>query len=132
MAEPLLDVRDLTVRLTRGRREARLVDGLSSTVAAGEVLCIVGESGCGKTVTAQAVMGLTRSDPQFSLGGQIRFTDTGLIGLDEAAMRGLRGKRMGGRPRVNQGYGRALDHVFGQVIGGLAHLNLELAKLLQR
>jgi peptide/nickel transport system ATP-binding protein len=95
MAGQLLDVRDLGVRLTQGHGQASLVDGLSFTVAAGEVLCIVGESGCGKTVTARAVMGLTRSDPRFSLAGEIRFEGVDMVSLDEPAMRRLRGKRIG-------------------------------------
>jgi oligopeptide/dipeptide ABC transporter ATP-binding protein len=95
LTEKLLDVRDLSVFLARGRTRSTLVDSLSFSVAAGEVLCIVGESGCGKTVTARAVMGLTRSDARFAVAGEVSFAGQNILELDEAAMRALRGKRMG-------------------------------------
>ena len=54
---PLLDVAGLSVTLERDGRTARLVDNVSFSLVAGEVLCIVGESGCGKTVTARSIIG---------------------------------------------------------------------------
>ena len=95
MAEPLVDVRGLSVSIDVGGHQATVVDDLSFAVAPGEVLCIVGESGCGKTVTARAVMGLTRSDPRFSLAGEIEFGGRNLVELDEAEMRRVRGAGIG-------------------------------------
>jgi len=95
MAGPLVDVRSLSVRINVGGRMATVVDDLSFSVAAGEVLCIVGESGCGKTVTARAVMGLSRSDPSFAFAGEIVFDGQNLMELDETEMRRVRGAGIG-------------------------------------
>ena len=95
MAEPLVDVRNLAVRLVAGQGRVTLVDDVSFAVAAGEVLCIVGKSGCGKTVTARSIIGLNRSDPRFDLGGQILFGGRDLMQLDEAGMRRVRGAGIG-------------------------------------
>lgn len=93
MVEPLLDVSGLTVRLA-GRNAATLVDDVSFTVSAGEMVCIVGESGCGKTVTARSVIGLNRHDPRFSLSGCINFAGRDLLTLREAEMRQVRGAQI--------------------------------------
>ncbi len=66
---PLLDMRDIEVRFdARGRRVARAVDGVNLSVRAGEVLALVGESGCGKTTLARTILGLER--PR---AGEVRF-----------------------------------------------------------
>jgi peptide/nickel transport system ATP-binding protein len=93
-AGPLLDVRGLSVRLTREGQAASLVDDVSFSLAAGEIMCIVGESGCGKTVTARSIIGLNRTDPRFALSGRIDFDGTDLLSLDEARMRTVRGSRI--------------------------------------
>lgn len=94
MTERLLDVTDLTVRLGGREFAATLVDGLSFSVGPGEVLCIVGESGCGKTVTARSIIGLNRTDPIFRLTGKVSFDGENLLELDERKMRRLRGSRI--------------------------------------
>jgi oligopeptide/dipeptide ABC transporter ATP-binding protein len=91
---PLLDVRGLSVRLARDGTAASLVDDVSFSLRAGEVLCIVGESGCGKTVTARSIIGLNRTDPRFALTGRIEFDGTDLLSLNETQMRGVRGARI--------------------------------------
>ena len=60
-ADPVLEVRDLTVRLPRGMERPHAIEDVSFAIAAGEVLCIVGESGSGKSVTANTIMGLLPS-----------------------------------------------------------------------
>jgi peptide/nickel transport system ATP-binding protein len=86
----LLDVSGLTIRLPTG---APLVQDLSLRVGRGETLALVGESGCGKSMTALAVMGLL--PPGVAIGaGRIRFEGTDLAGLDETALSDLRGKRL--------------------------------------
>jgi oligopeptide/dipeptide ABC transporter ATP-binding protein len=94
MAGGLLDVRDLNVGLRKDGGVASLVADLSFSVARGEVLCIVGESGCGKTITARSIIGLNRDDPRFRLSGTISFENRDLLGLDERAMRAIRGSRI--------------------------------------
>ncbi len=93
-AGPFLDVRGLNVSLTRHGSSASLVDDVSFSLSAGEVLCIVGESGCGKTVTARSIIGLNRTDPRFALSGRITFEGTDLFTLDETRMRAVRGSRI--------------------------------------
>jgi oligopeptide/dipeptide ABC transporter ATP-binding protein len=91
MAEPLVDIRNLSVSLVAGERRSTLVEDVSFAVAPGEVLCIVGESGCGKTVTARSIIGLNRGDRRFALSGSIHFGGRDLMRLDEAEMRKVRG-----------------------------------------
>lgn len=91
---PLLAVSDLSVEFHRkGQRPVRAVDGVSFTVDAGEVVGLVGESGCGKSVTALAITGLL---PQrgVRVGGQARFAGTDLLTLDRRSRRDLRGREI--------------------------------------
>jgi len=90
----LLEVRGLSVALNRDGRTATLVDDVSFSLAAGEILCIVGESGCGKTVTARSIIGLNRTDPRFRLSGHIGFRGIDLLALDETQMRAVRGSQI--------------------------------------
>ncbi|WP_345710302.1 ABC transporter ATP-binding protein, partial [Kineococcus glutinatus] len=92
---PLLSVRDLRVRFVRkGAPDVTAVDGVSFDVAAGEVLGLVGESGCGKSVTSLAVMGLL---PRRSarVEGQVLFDGRDLLTLGERERRDLRGRDLG-------------------------------------
>ncbi|MPZ26803.1 MAG: ATP-binding cassette domain-containing protein [Micromonosporaceae bacterium] len=93
-AGPLLEVSDLSVVFRRrGQREVRAVDGISFTVDSGEVVGLVGESGCGKSVTALAVTGLL--PPRgVEVGGQARFGGTDLLALDPRTRRDLRGREL--------------------------------------
>ena len=75
MASPILDVRDLSVEFATRAGTARAVDGVSLRLAAGETLCIVGESGCGKSITALSIMGLVPF-PGRVTGGKIRLDGT--------------------------------------------------------
>ncbi len=69
----------------------RAVDGVSYDVRAGEVLGVVGESGCGKSVTALSVLRLVADPPGRIVGGAIRFAGTNLLELSEAEMEAVRG-----------------------------------------
>jgi peptide/nickel transport system ATP-binding protein len=90
---PLLDVDDLRVLFRTDHGPARAVDGVSFRLAAGETLCVVGESGCGKSVTALALMGLLpRASAQVS--GGIAFEGRSLLALDARSMADLRGNRL--------------------------------------
>jgi oligopeptide/dipeptide ABC transporter ATP-binding protein len=85
VAGPLLEVRDLYVRLYRGDREVRAVNGVSYSVAAGKTLAIVGESGSGKTVSCRAVMGLLPRNAVVSGSAQLEGQE--LLGLSEPELR---------------------------------------------
>ena len=91
---PLLRLRDLTVAFPAGQDWTTVVDAVSFDVQAGEVVGLVGESGCGKTMTALAVLGLIPGGGQIR-GGQVWFGGTDLAGLPERRLRGLRGRRIG-------------------------------------
>jgi oligopeptide/dipeptide ABC transporter ATP-binding protein len=71
------------------------VDGLSFALHAGETLCIVGESGCGKSVTALSILRLVASPPGRVAGGRIRFGGRDLLTLGETAMEAVRGNEIG-------------------------------------
>src|SRR3712207_2831474 len=90
-AAPVLEVEDLQTYFYTRRGLVRAVDGVSLAVAAGETLAIVGESGCGKSITALSVMGLVPSPPGRILGGAVRLRGRDLLRLDAEAMRRVRG-----------------------------------------
>ncbi|MBO9521465.1 MAG: ABC transporter ATP-binding protein [Nocardioidaceae bacterium] len=92
MNEPLLVVEDLRVVYATDEGEAVTVDGLSFEVREGETLGIVGESGSGKSMTSLAVLGLLPRAARVT--GSIRFRGRELVGLDEDALRELRGNEI--------------------------------------
>jgi len=89
---PLLSVRDLVVEFTTEQGVVRAVDRVSFDVQPNETLGIVGESGCGKTVTGLAILGLIPSPPGRIAGGSIRLQGRELVGLPESELRGIRGR----------------------------------------
>jgi peptide/nickel transport system ATP-binding protein len=90
----LLEIEDLRTHFFTLDGTTRAVDGVGFTVHAGETLGIVGESGCGKSVTALSIMRLLPPKLGRTVAGTIRFDGVDLLGLDEAAMRGIRGNRI--------------------------------------
>jgi peptide/nickel transport system permease protein len=90
----LLSVRDLTVAFAAGDDWTTVVDAVSFDVAPGEVVGLVGESGCGKTMTALSVLGLVPSGGQIR-GGHCWFGGVDLAHADERELRGLRGRKIG-------------------------------------
>jgi len=93
-AAPLLDVRDLRTHLRSAEGLVRAVDGVSFSVGAGRTLGIVGESGCGKSVTALSILGLVPRPPAELIDGEIWFDGSDLLRLDARALRDLRGDRI--------------------------------------
>ena len=92
---PLLEVTDLRTYFTTDAGVARAVDGVSLHVGPGETLGIVGESGCGKTVTALSVLGLIPSPPgEIVSGSSIRFNDEELLEVKPARLRQIRGNEI--------------------------------------
>ncbi len=95
-AEPLLTVRDLHTYLATRHGVVRAVDGVSLTVGQAEVLGIVGESGCGKTVTCRTIMGLMPKRGTYS-GGEVFYHprgDRNLLNLSQHDMQQLRGAHL--------------------------------------
>ncbi|HDR14777.1 MAG TPA: ABC transporter ATP-binding protein [Desulfobacteraceae bacterium] len=90
----LLAIEDLHVYFRTRRTLARAVEGVDITVNRGEAVCIVGESGCGKTVTALAVMGLIPSPPGEINRGRIIFDGKDLTELTDRQMEKIRGRRI--------------------------------------
>jgi peptide/nickel transport system ATP-binding protein len=88
----LLEVERLQTFFHTRRGVIKAVDGVSFALAPGETLAIVGESGCGKSVTALSLMRLVPDPPGQIVGGAVRLGAVDLLALDEEAMRGVRGK----------------------------------------
>jgi oligopeptide/dipeptide ABC transporter ATP-binding protein len=87
----LLEIDDLRVQFQGPHGVVKAVDGISYTVDAGETIALVGESGCGKSVSALAVLGLVPSPPGHVAAGSIRFDGTDLTTLGEEQIRDIRG-----------------------------------------
>jgi len=91
MSPQLLEVDDLTTHFFTRDGIVRAVDGVSFSVMRGEVLAIVGESGCGKSVTSLSIMRLVASPPGRTVRGRVLFEGRDLLGLPEPEMRKVRG-----------------------------------------
>jgi peptide/nickel transport system ATP-binding protein len=91
---PLLEVEDLRTYFFTRDGVTRAVDGVSYSIKPGETLAIVGESGCGKSVTALSILRLIAAPPGRIVSGAIRFQGRNLLDLDEAAMRRIRGNEI--------------------------------------
>src|ERR1700710_539308 len=94
MSATLLEVRDLCVEFPHRRGTLRALDGVSFSIAPGEILGIVGESGAGKSLTGAAIIGLLEP-PGRVCGGQILLQGQRIDDLPAEAMRRLRGRRIG-------------------------------------
>ncbi len=91
---PLLDIRHLSTHFKTPQGTVRAVDDVSLTVAAGEVLGIVGESGCGKSVLSLSILQLLPTPPAFFAGGQILFDGRDLLKVSSDEIRRIRGNRI--------------------------------------
>ena len=91
---PLLDVERLTTAFPIEGRVVSAVSGVSFSVDAGETLALVGESGCGKSLTALSILRLV-DPPGRIIGGTVRLEGRDLLTLDERAMRSIRGREIG-------------------------------------
>ncbi|CEJ09896.1 Glutathione import ATP-binding protein GsiA [bacterium YEK0313] len=94
MSAPVLDIRNLAVRLPKGGDRANAVDGVSFSVNPGEIVCVVGESGSGKSVTAHSVMGLLPKGQLTPVGGEILLEGEDMLKASGSRLRALRGTRM--------------------------------------
>ena len=94
MSDMLLRIEDLKTQLGEGENPVRAVDGVDLQVRRGETFALLGESGCGKSMTALSLMRLLPPAGRI-VGGRITLGDTNLLALPENAMRSERGGRMG-------------------------------------
>ena len=126
---PLLDVENLNIAFDTGRglEPASAVSGLSLSIRPGETLALVGESGCGKSTTALALMGLLDSERTRVSATRMQFAGTDLLDLPEPSWRQLRGGRIG---MIFQDPMASLNPVrtVGQQIGEALKLHQGLAR----
>ena len=90
----LLSVQDLKVYFIGNERVARALDGVSYEVGRGETVCLVGESGCGKTVSALTILGIIPQPPGKIMGGKVLFNNQNLLDLTEKKMQEIRGNHI--------------------------------------
>jgi peptide/nickel transport system ATP-binding protein len=88
---PLLEIKDLKLEFVSGAKALRAVDGVSFTIHPGETVCLVGESGCGKSVTALSIARLVPSPPAKYAGGQILLRGRDVLKMNKAELREIRG-----------------------------------------
>jgi oligopeptide/dipeptide ABC transporter ATP-binding protein len=94
MNDKLLEIENLSVHFHTPEGVARAVDGVSFGLAPGETIGLVGESGCGKSVTALSILGLIPSPPGKIESGKIRFNGQNLLDLDSESLRKIRGRHI--------------------------------------
>lgn len=130
-SQPLLDIRDLVVKFKSDGREFAVVDGISFHINKGETLGVVGESGCGKSVTSLSIMQLIPTPPGKITGGEIRFRGDNLLDLPEKRMRKVRGNDIS---MIFQEPMTSLNPVFtvGEQIDEVLDLHTDLNKAQQR
>ncbi len=90
----MLSVQDLRVSFIGDGRVARALDGVSYDVREGETVCLVGESGCGKTISALTILGILPRPPGKIMGGTVLFNGQDLLTMDEEEMRKIRGRQI--------------------------------------
>jgi oligopeptide/dipeptide ABC transporter ATP-binding protein len=127
MTTPLLEIEKLHTFFYTDNGVARAVDGVSLSVGVGETVGVVGESGCGKSVTALSILRLVRPPGRIEEGSVMRFEGRDLLGLGEREMQHVRGNRIA---MVFQEPMTALNPVFtiGDQIGEVARIHAGMSK----
>jgi len=105
----LLEIKNLQMDFGTGAAAARAIDGVSLTIATGETVCLVGESGCGKSVTAQSIARLVPAPPANYVAGEILLNGRDTLKMSPKELRGVRG---GVVSYIFQEPGAALNPVF--------------------
>src|SRR5256714_7330187 len=88
---PLLEIKNLKLEFLSGDASLRAVDDVSLSMDAGETVCLVGESGCGKSVTALSIARLIPSPPAQYAGGQILLQGRDVLQMSKSELRNIRG-----------------------------------------
>ena len=124
---PLLEIKDLATHFFTQEGVVKAVDGISYSIDEGEVLGVVGESGCGKSVTALSIMRLVADPPGRTVRGEVIFEGEDLLKLDDAEMRNIRGNKIS---MVFQEPMTSLNPVLtiGRQLTETAELHLKLTK----
>ncbi len=91
--QAILDVQDLSLSFHTEKGHFQAISGMNFSISSGEIFCLVGESGCGKSLTAKAILGLTPENTHLS--GQIILQGKNLLTLSEKELRAQRGQNMG-------------------------------------
>src|SRR4029077_13088219 len=94
MTTPVLDIQNLVVSLGKDPQNPRVIDGVSLQVRARETLCLVGESGSGRSVTARTVMGLLQKGALAPTGGSVKLVGEELLRASDRRLRQLRANTM--------------------------------------
>jgi peptide/nickel transport system ATP-binding protein/oligopeptide transport system ATP-binding protein len=105
----LLEIKNLKLDFVAGDKNLRAVDDVSLSIDAGETLCVVGESGCGKSVTALSIAQLVPSPPARYVGGEILLNGRDVLKMSKSELQGIRG---GVVSYVFQDPGASLNPVF--------------------
>ena len=105
----LLEIKDLKMDFGKGAGALRAIDGISLTINAGESVCLVGESGCGKTVTALSIAKLVPTPPANYVGGEILLNGRDVLNMSRTELQKIRGGVVG---YIFQEPGAALNPVF--------------------
>ena len=119
----MLEIKDLKLDFGAGADALRAVDGVSLTIGAGETVCLVGESGCGKSITAQSIARLVPAPPAHYVGGEIFLNGRDVLKMPARELRSIRG---GVVSYVFQEPGSSLNPVFR--IGAQIRESLKLHK----
>ena len=123
----LLDIKNLQTHFFVRGYTAKALDNVSLTIKAGQTLGLVGESGCGKSVTAHSIMRLIPDPPGKIVGGEIYFEGQNLLNVSKAAMRKIRGNRIS---MIFQEPMTSLNPVFsvGDQVGEVIRLHQRLSR----
>lgn len=125
MDKPILSVKNLTTELEINKKKYSVVDSLSFDLFPGKTLALVGESGCGKSMTALSILRILPHPPALPSRGEVIYQDRNLLELSEKEMRKIRGARIA---MIFQDPTSALNPVYtiGQQLLEVAELHLEL------
>src|SRR5439155_10655652 len=88
---PLVEIKNLSLEFGSGRHAVRALDDVSLTIEAGETVCLVGESGCGKSLTALSIARLVTSPPARYVGGEILLNGRDVLRMSKSELREVRG-----------------------------------------